>query len=201
MRVVHARAGDVARHRTHRYSRSSVRLDKPRSDPVPATTIAQVRQRMTFAEVFLRLGSALVAWVVVFAHCIWLAALHEVSCGAAGPQPWGVLLGFSLITLIGALALPLGATVPGVAGILKYPAVPLVLLVPLSARHAYSVLERVNFSAGTICNDPTSQALEPRWWEAWFGPTQLILLAIIVVMAIVQWRKSVTAVRMAAQSA
>ena len=39
---------------------------------------------MRFSEVFLRLGSTLVAWMVLFTHVIWLGALGGMGCGPDG---------------------------------------------------------------------------------------------------------------------
>ncbi len=140
---------------------------------------------MSLAEVFLRLGCALVSWVVIIAYCVWLAALEQVSCGPNGVQPWAMLLGFGVLTAMFACLLPLGAKVPGVANILRLPALTLVLLVPLAGRHVLTIIERVNTDGGTICPDTALS-----WWQTWWGPAQVLVLLTIVVMAVVQWRRT-----------
>ncbi|MEM7249946.1 MAG: hypothetical protein AAF493_00890 [Pseudomonadota bacterium] len=140
---------------------------------------------MGFAELFLRLGSALVAWVVVFAHLVWLAALEQVSCGPDAVRPWMVLLGFSPITVLFACLLPVGATVPGVARLLRLPAVLLLVLVPLALRHIHTVFERTWSEQGSICTE-----LAPSGFESWWSPAQLLVTIVIVVMAIVLWRRA-----------
>ncbi len=50
---------------------------------------------MRFAEVFLRLGSALVAWMMMYAYFLWLAAVYVVACGADGDEMHRLLLGLA----------------------------------------------------------------------------------------------------------
>ena len=47
---------------------------------------------MRFAEVFLRLGCALVARMMLYAHFVWLAALRSVGCGPDGDELHRLLL-------------------------------------------------------------------------------------------------------------
>ena len=60
---------------------------------------------MRFAEVFLRLGSSLVAWMMVFTYLVWMAALHAMGCGPDGDEMHRVLLGIGPLALAMALAL------------------------------------------------------------------------------------------------
>ena len=48
---------------------------------------------MRFAEVFLRLDSALVAWMVLYARFLWLAVLFRLGCGPDGAETHKVLPG------------------------------------------------------------------------------------------------------------
>ena len=63
---------------------------------------------MRFAEVFLRLGSALVAWMLLFTHFLWLAALHAMGCGPDGAEMHKLLLGLILARVCLASACALG---------------------------------------------------------------------------------------------
>jgi ABC-type molybdate transport system permease subunit len=50
------------------------------------------------SEVFLRLGVALVAWMMLYAHVVWLAALHAMGCGPDGDELHRLLLGLAPLT-------------------------------------------------------------------------------------------------------
>jgi hypothetical protein len=56
---------------------------------------------MRFSDVFLRLGCALVAWMVLYAHFIWLAALGGIGCGPDGDELHKVLLALAAFMLAG----------------------------------------------------------------------------------------------------
>ena len=150
---------------------------------------------MSFSELFLRLGCSLTAWIVVFAHCVWLAALQQVDCTTTGTQPWVALLGFSVITIGLAALLPVGATVPGVAGMLRLPGVLLLLLIPFAFRHVAFVFERATLNNRGICVDGIAAG-----WERWWAPVQTVVLVVIVVSAIVLWRRTSKALKAAEAS-
>ena len=68
---------------------------------------------MRLSEVFLRLASALVAWMVIYAYVIWLAALHAIGCGPDGDEIFRLLLGMAPLALGGGMMLPRHTIVSG----------------------------------------------------------------------------------------
>ncbi len=65
---------------------------------------------MRFAEVFLRLGTSLVAWMMLYAYIVWLAALNSLGCGPDGDEMHRLLLG--MVPVACGFAFLIGATEP-----------------------------------------------------------------------------------------
>lgn len=137
---------------------------------------------MGVAELLLRLGCALVAWLVMLAHCVWLAALGAVDCGSAGSQPWLMLLAFTPVTLGFALLLQVGFAVPGIGSVLRLPAVALAPLLVLAARGAYVTFAAVNLRGEPLCE---SVALWTRWW----APLMFAALLVVAIALVGAWRR------------
>ena len=55
---------------------------------------------MRFAEVFLRMGTALVAWMMLLTHFVWLAVLHVIGCGPDGDEMHRLLFGLAPFTIL-----------------------------------------------------------------------------------------------------
>jgi hypothetical protein len=134
---------------------------------------------MGAAELMLRLGCSLVAWLVLFAHCMWLAAL---ACGDGGATPWLALLLWTPVTLVFALLLNVGFAVPGIGRALRLPALLLIPLLPLAARVVLTTLAATTLHGESIC------ASAVFWTKVW-APAQLVMLIMIGVVAIRAWRR------------
>lgn len=139
---------------------------------------------MQFAEVFLRLGVALVAWMVLYAHFLWLAALHAMGCGPDGDEMHKLLLGLAPFTI--GLSYALRATRPfeEIHSILRWLGVPLVLLTPFAIRSVWQVLQSVYVSGASICN----AAAPPATWENVWVPAQSGTLLLVLFMIFRVWR-------------
>jgi hypothetical protein len=137
---------------------------------------------MGAAELMLRLGCSLVAWLVLLAHCLWLAALDVVECGDAGARPWFAMLLWTPMTLAFAVLLRVGFVVPGVGGALRLPAVLVIPLAVLASRAALTTLADVNLRGGSICDSAAS-------WTPFWAPAQLATLVTIGAVAIGAWRR------------
>lgn len=134
---------------------------------------------MNFAELLLRLGCALVGWLIVFTHILWLATSRVVQCGSDGDEFWRLLLGFAPIAVAFACLLPLTRKIPGVHQTLRWAAAPLALISPLAVLAVAKVYASVN-SAGTgICS------AEPASWHSWWAPVQGVALIAITILV---WR-------------
>ena len=140
---------------------------------------------MRFAEVFLRLGSALVAWMLLYAHFLWLAALHAIGCGPEGAEMHQLLLG--LVPLTCGAALLLRATRPfeEIQRLLSWLALPLLLLLPFALRSVWSVATEVYIRASSICGDGHVAV-----WEELWAPGQLMALGLALAMMVGVWRQS-----------
>ena len=141
---------------------------------------------MSFAEVLLRLGTALVAWMVVYAYLLWLAALRVSGCDADGDALWRLLLGFAPVAA--ALSPLVGATRPlaDVHRILRWASAPLLLLVPLAAVAIWPTWQRATVAGLDVCAAAPADA-----WQVWWAPAQL--LAVLVILVVV-WRRSLASV-------
>ena len=138
---------------------------------------------MRFAEVFLRLGCALVAWMVLYAHFVWLAALHGVGCGPDGDAFYRALLLFVPVTIGFALLLRMTRPLEEVHRILRWLGLPLAVLMLAAAYQVYTISRSVYRTGLAICstNDATA------WHQAW-GPAQLLVIAVGAAMVIRVWR-------------
>jgi len=138
---------------------------------------------MRFAEVFLRLGSALVAWMVIYAHILWLAVLFRLSCGPDGDEMHRLLLGLAPVTVGFALALRATRPLPEIHSILRWLGVPLLLLLPFVGRSTWQVLETVNINASSVCAEAP-----PTTWQTLWAPVQILVVAIVAAAIIGVWR-------------
>jgi hypothetical protein len=138
---------------------------------------------VSFAELFLRLGTALVAWMVLIAYFLWLAAVRVSGCSPDGDALWRLLLVFAPLA---SLAAPLvGSTRPldDVHRILRRGWVVLALLVPLALASVWATLQRATLSGLEICGGGEAPA-----WQVWWAPVQLAAMAVIGVLVRRAWR-------------
>lgn len=141
---------------------------------------------MRLAEVFLRIGSSLCGWLMAYAHCLWLAVLPQAICGGESGDPWAATLGLALPAVVLAFVIPVGRRTPGIGHILRWLAVPLVLLVPLAVRAVLPALERSTFEGAPLCLQ-AGDAPVPGW-EPFWAPVQLVVLSAITLAAVMAWR-------------
>ena len=137
---------------------------------------------MRFAEVFLRLGCALVAWMVIYAYFLWLAVAGRVGCGPDGDEMYRLLLGMAPITLVFAYLLRSTRPLPDIHRILRWLSVPLVLLLPFATYTIGYVFGRVLIDENNICG--TSP---PAAWVQWWAPLQFATAAIVCFLVVRVW--------------
>ncbi len=130
----------------------------------------------------LRLGCALVAWMVLYTHCIWLATLSVTGC-ADGDHLWRLLLGFAPFTLGFCLLLNVSRRLIEVHRILVWLSVPLVVVIPLALHALWPTLQTATLSGDAICIADSAPG-----WHFWWAPVQLIVIAGILVAVGFSWR-------------
>ncbi len=125
---------------------------------------------MTVAELLLRIGCNIVAWLVVYTHCLWLAVLPRVGCQTDGDELWRVLLGMLPITFLFSLLLSVANKVDSVRDSLKWGAAPLLLLVPLAIMAIWPTFLGSTLGDNSICEPPAKA------WHFWWAPLQFLVL-------------------------
>ena len=142
---------------------------------------------MRFAEVFLRLGSALVAWMVIYAHVLWLAVLFRLACGPDGDEMHKLLLGLAPITI--GMSFVLRATRPfsEIHSMLRWLGVPLALLLPFIVRSIWQATDAVIINESAFCAD-----VPPSIWQIAWAPAQIVTVAVVLLMVLRMWRRPVS---------
>lgn len=142
---------------------------------------------MRFSEVFLRLGSALVAWMFLFTHVVWLAALGGMGCGPDGDEFHLVLLWLMPFTIGFSFLLHMTRPFPEIDKILRWLAVPWLGLAIAGIYKNWWSTSAVYSSGRGICGGADFVP-----WHMIWGPVQLFGLAIAAVMVLRLWRDAST---------
>jgi len=138
---------------------------------------------MRFAEVFLRLGAALVAWMMLYAHFVWLAALRSVGCGPDGDELHRVLLLLVPFTIGFALLLRATRPLDEIHRILRWLGLPLAALM-LTGTYQVLVITRSVYVTGLgICSTSDATA-----WHQFWGVAQLLAMVVSSLMIVRVWR-------------
>ncbi|MDH4109351.1 MAG: hypothetical protein OEW35_13625 [Gammaproteobacteria bacterium] len=140
---------------------------------------------MRFAEVFLRLGCSLVGWMVLYAHTVWLAALHRIGCGPDGGEMHALLLGMAPLTVAMASMLRLTRPFVEIQSMLRWLAIPLALLLPFALYNIWSVGAGIHRTGLGICSD----AAPAGWHYAW-SPAQVLVVLICGLFVLTNWLNS-----------
>ncbi len=138
---------------------------------------------MRFAEVFLRLGSALVAWMMIYAHFLWLAVLFRLSCGPDGDEMHMLLLGLAPITIGASFVLRATRPFREIHSMLRWLGVPLLLLTPFIVRSIWQAVDTVVINESSFCaNQP------PFIWEIVWAPAQIITVSVVLWLVVRVWQ-------------
>jgi hypothetical protein len=138
---------------------------------------------MRFSEVFLRLGSTLVAWMVLFTHVVWLAALGRIGCGPDGDELHLVLLWFVPFAAGFSFLLHMTRPFPEIDRMLRWLGVPWAGLAVAGIYGNWWSTIAVYSSGHGICADADFVP-----WHMIWGPVQLIGLAVVGLMVLRVWR-------------
>jgi hypothetical protein len=140
---------------------------------------------MRFAEVFLRLGCALVAWMVTFAYVVWLAALHAMRCGPEGDEVHRLLLAMAFVAALMAPLLRATRPFAEIHRMLSWLALPLALLSTLALRNIWNAFSTTYIEHSALC-----AAEEPPLWQLAWAPSQMTALVVIAGFIIVSWHEA-----------
>ncbi len=143
---------------------------------------------MRFAEVFLRMGTALVAWMMLFTHFVWLAVLHVTGCGPDGDEMHRLLLGLAPFTCGFALLIAVTDRFPEIHSMLRWLGVLLLLLAPFCLRTVWGVFDSVNLQTMAVCAEG-----EPPSWQLFWAPLQAITVLAVLFFAARAWREGAKA--------
>lgn len=138
---------------------------------------------MRFAEVFLRLGSALVAWMVLYAHFVWLAALGGIGCGPDGDELHRVLLALVPVAIGCAFLLRVTRPLEEIHQILRWLGLPLAALMLAGTYQVFAVSRSIYVTGLGICSTGEATA-----WHLLWGPAQLLAIIIGAVMIVRVWQ-------------
>jgi hypothetical protein len=140
---------------------------------------------MSIGEMLLRLGSCLVAWLIVYTHLIWLATLARVGCGTDGDQLWMLLLFFAPVAIGATWLLRVTRPLEELHAILRWFGVPLMVLLPMAAFAIWPSFVSATLGGRGVCNNAVASV-----WQAGWAPVQTITLAFVAVTIWRVWRDS-----------
>jgi len=140
---------------------------------------------MRFSDVFLRLGCALVAWMVLYAHFIWLAALGGIGCGPDGDELHKVLLGLVPVTVGFAFLLRMTRPLEEIHRILRWLGLPLVAFMLAGTYQAFLISRSVYLTGLGICSTANAAV-----WHQFWGVAQMLAVIVSAAMIIRIWRES-----------
>ena len=138
---------------------------------------------MRLAEVFLRLGSSLVGWMLVYTYTVWLAALHVMGCGPDGDAMHRLLLGLAPFAAVMTLLLRLTRPFGDIQRMLSWLGLPILLLLPFVLRNIWDVFEQATLEGLAICSAAAASALHFYW-----APVQFLAVGLIAVLIAAEWR-------------
>ena len=124
--------------------------------------------------------------MVVYTHFIWLATLRVIGCGPDGDELWRLLLGFVPFSVGFSFLLTANRRLVEVAQILRWLAVPLVILLPLAGMPVATALLATTLGSSAICADEVAA------WHVWWAPVQMFALAVMCWRAYLAWRPQIT---------
>lgn len=120
---------------------------------------------------------------MLYTHVIWLAALSAMGCGPDGDEIYRVLLGLAPVTAGFAFLLRLTRPFAEIHSMLRWLAMPLLLLLPFAGRSLWQVFQLVNLGAAAVC----AESAPPTWQTLWV-PVQVLTLLWVSYMVVGVWR-------------
>lgn len=133
----------------------------------------------------MRLGTALVAWMMLFTHFVWLAVLYVTGCGPDGDEMHRLLLGLAPFTIAFAFLTGVTHKFADIHKMLRWLGVPILLLAPFCLRTVWSAFDTVNLQGLAFCG-----AGAPTSWQQFWAPLQVLTLIAVLLMLARVWRQA-----------
>lgn len=140
---------------------------------------------MRFAEVILRVGVALVSWMMIYMHLIMVLVARFAPCAEGQFGPWKVSMVSAVFALAAILAIPFGHGLKGVQGVFRFFALPLLFMLPWAAWTILPVLSAATFGEADLCGGLDMTV--PAWQRLW-APLQLVLIGVLGFTGWRAWR-------------
>ena len=121
---------------------------------------------------------------MLFAHFLWLAAVHVIGCGPDGDELQRVLLGLAPVTCIFAALVGMTRPFVDIHAILAWLKLPLGILILLALRTVWGTTIRVNMEGLALCGRG-----EPSTWELLWSPVQFAVCVLVVVLVMRQMKR------------
>ena len=144
------------------------------------------------AELFFRLGSALVGWIVVYAYLLMVAVIPRSSCSLTNDGLWLPTLYMAVLV---AVCVPLMQLGTFLRESLRWLAAPLVLLWPLALLAVLPYVNEATVDGKHVCavlNPSFAPDSQPGWHRLW-APAQLLALAAVAWSVWRYWRTPASA--------
>lgn len=142
---------------------------------------------MRLAEVLLRIGSALVAWMMLYTYFLWLALLTP-KCENGGDDLFALLTFMAVIAIGASLLLRVTRPLPEIHQILRWLGLPVCAIALLAIPRVLQTLNTRNFSNGRVSVD-TVVDCAPSYW----APLQLVTVLFCIWMIFTLFRPTTRA--------
>jgi len=138
---------------------------------------------MRLSEVFLRIGSTLVAWMVIYAFFLWLAVVQRVECGADGDEIYRLLLGMAPFAVGASFFLGAARPFADIHSMLRWLGLPIAGILFLAAPVIWETFATVNLAGAAICDGVPESG-----WQTFWAPVQFIAAAFCIWKILTLWR-------------
>ncbi len=138
---------------------------------------------MRLSEVLLRVGCALVAWMLLFTHYVWLAATRQIDCAADSGEMYRLLLMLLPFTLAAAFFIRMTRPFDEVHRLLRWLALPLAALMLLGAYSVWLFARGVYFLKLAPC-----QVGDLQTWHFVWAPAQAAAILVTTLAIARVWR-------------
>lgn len=138
---------------------------------------------MRFAEVALRIGTGLVAWMIVFAYFLWIAIAGRVGCDADRESLFALLLAAAPAAVIGTVLIGATRPLPEVHRIVRWLGAGPALLLPFVAYSLMLVWGSIDAVSGYSCDAGPA----PIWQAYWF-PVQVAAVLACAILIYRNWK-------------
>ncbi len=109
--------------------------------------------------------------MLLYAYLFWLAALYPLGCGPDGDELHRLLLGLTPFAIASSYMLRVTRVFVDTHKMMRWFAIPLLLVLPFAVRSVLSVARTVNIDATSLC-----AAAEPATWQVMWAPIQALTL-------------------------